>query len=143
MKQSLLIAEGDVELCDLYRQLLTERGYEVETASDGLDCLEKLRRVMPEVLVLDQELRWGGADGVLAWLREERATAGLPVVLTGAAGCLLDVVKDIDPPVVGSLPKPFALTTLLECVRAAVAKKGREEPYNQNRAVACPEFFIG
>ena len=40
MKQTLLIADGDAELCDLYRQFLTVRGYDVETFLDALGCLE-------------------------------------------------------------------------------------------------------
>jgi DNA-binding NtrC family response regulator len=143
LKPTLLIAESDADLRDVYRKFLGERDYEVETASDGLDCLAKLRQRMPAVLVLDLELPWGGGDGVLAWLREHRVTAGLPVVLTAAAGCSPDATKDIRPPVVEFLPKPFTLTTLLWSVRTAVAKKGREEPFNLNRAAGCSELFIG
>ena len=54
MKPTLLIAQSDAELRDAYRRFLTGRGYDVETAADGLDCLEKLRRVAPAVLVLDR-----------------------------------------------------------------------------------------
>lgn len=123
MKPTLLIAEGDAELRDLFRWFLTEHGYEVETASDGLDCLEKLRRVLPAVLVLDRELRWGGGDGVLAWLREEGVTSRVRVVLTATAGCPQNSAEFIEPPVVDYLLKPFALTTLLRSVRAAAARK--------------------
>jgi DNA-binding response OmpR family regulator len=143
MKPNLLIADGDAELRAVYQRFLSERGYQVATASDGLDCLEKLRRLSPAVLVLDLELRWGGGDGVLARLREESATSRVPVVLTATAGNPLDVAKVIKPPVVKFLPKPFALTALLESVRAAVAKKGREEPINGNGAAACTELYIG
>jgi DNA-binding response OmpR family regulator len=143
MKPMLLIAEGDAELCDIYRNFLTERGYEVETASDGLDCLAKLRRAMPAALVLDRELRWGGGDGVLAWLREQRDTCALPVVLTTTAGDSIDVFPDIKPPVVKFLPKPFGLTALLESVRAAVAKRDSEEPLYLYRAATGSEVFIG
>ena len=59
MKQTLLIADGDTELRDLYQQFLTDRGYDVETGSDGPDCLMKLRRLTPDAIVLDLELRWG------------------------------------------------------------------------------------
>jgi DNA-binding response OmpR family regulator len=140
MKPALLIADGDVELCDFCHRFFSEEGYEVAIASDGLDCLEKLRRVRPAALVLDLDLRWGGGDGVLAWLRDERAASGVGVVLTATAGSAPDVAE---PPVVKFLPKPFALMTLLECVRAAVAGKGREQPFNPYRAAACPELFIG
>ena len=83
MKRTLLIAEGDTELCNLYRHLLMERGYTVETSNDGLDCLRKLRRGIPDVLVLDLDLHWGGGEGVLAWLREESPTHGIPVRFDG------------------------------------------------------------
>jgi CheY-like chemotaxis protein len=121
MKPILLIAESDADLRDAYSTFLAGRGYDVETAVDGLDCLEKLRRLAPAVCVLDRELHWGGADGVIAWLREERATPGVSV-----------------PPVVTILPKPFGLTALLESVRGLL-----EEPFNLNRTSASPEYFIG
>jgi DNA-binding response OmpR family regulator len=143
MKPTLLIAESDAELCDVYQRFITERGYEVETASDGLDCLAKLRQATPAAVVLDRELRWGGADGVLAWLREERATSGVAVVLTATAGHPLDVGAVIEPPVIDLLLKPFTLTTLLESVRSAVAK-GQEAVRKVGQQLpALSELFLG
>ncbi len=49
MKNRLLIADRNAEPCEVYRRFLTERGYEVETSTDGLDCLAKLRQVRPVV----------------------------------------------------------------------------------------------
>jgi DNA-binding NtrC family response regulator len=135
MKQTVLIADGDAELSDRQRQFLTERGYEVETASDGLECLENLRRVTPDVLVLDQELHWGGGDGVLAWLRELGVRPEVAVVLTATAGFSPHAAEDNEPPVVKFLPKPFGLAALLESVQAAVGEKGREPFINRSRAV--------
>ena len=141
MKPTLLIAESDAELRDAYRRLLTGRGYNVETAADGLDCLKKLRRVTPAVLVLDRGLRWGGADGVLAWLREGGATSEVSVVLTATAGNPPDVAGDIEPPVVAFLTKPLGLAALLESVRGLMARTGRERPFNSNRVSAAPEHY--
>ena len=125
----------------VYGQFLTERGYEVETSSDGLDCLRKLRQVTPAALVLGVELLWGGGHGVLAWLREEIPTRGIPVILTATAGCPQDFAEFIEPPIVDFLPKPFALSALLASVRSAVAKKGRREPSNLHRVYS--EQFVG
>ena len=138
---TLLMADGDAELCNLYRQFFTKRGYEVESSSDGLDCLRKLRQVTPAVLVLDLELRWGGGEGILAWLREENPAPGIPVILTATAGYPQAFASFIEPPVVDYLPKPFTLTTLLEKVRSAVAENRRREPSHRHRV--CPELFIG
>ncbi|MGO9468249.1 MAG: response regulator transcription factor [Isosphaeraceae bacterium] len=133
MKQRLLIADGDTVLCEVYRGFLTERGYEVETSTDGLDCLAKLRQATPAVLVLDLELLWGGGDGVLAWLREESRAPRVPVLLTATAADPADVAGFNEPPVVDYLPKPFALAGLLESIRSAVATKGRRGPSNLDR----------
>jgi DNA-binding response OmpR family regulator len=143
MKPLLLIADSDAEACDRYQQFLSEHGYEVETASDGLDCLEKLRQLRPAALVLDRELRWGGGDGVLAWLREEQAVSGVAVVLTATADSLPEVAEDTRLPPVKVLPRPFAPTTLLKTVREAILQLGQEEPLNRNRVAAGSELFIG
>jgi DNA-binding NtrC family response regulator len=135
MKQSLLIADGDAASRDLYGTLLTAQGYEAETASDGLDCLSKLRRTMPAALVLDLELRWGGGEGVLAWLREESLTHQISVILTATAEYPRDFTKYIKPPVVACLRKPFAAAALLETVRFGVPEKTeRTEPSSRTGA---------
>ncbi|MBV8455292.1 MAG: response regulator [Acetobacteraceae bacterium] len=98
------------------------QGFDLETASDGLDCVEKLRRVTPAVLVLALELRWGGGDGVLAWLREQGVESGVPVILTYTAGNPPHLAAFTELPVVDHLCKPFELTALLERVRSAVTR---------------------
>jgi DNA-binding response OmpR family regulator len=144
MQRALLIAESDPELRDIFRSFLTDCGFQVDTASDGLDCLQKLRQLGPAVLVLDRELRWGGADGVLAWLREERMPSAVAVVLTATAGASPETAQDIESPVIRLLAKPFALRDLLASVRAGVAAKRHEElRKNLSRGEAQPEFFFG
>jgi len=65
------LADSNRDLRDLHRRFFTYHGYQVETAADGLSCLEKLRHLRPDVLVLDRELPWGGGCGVLVRMREE------------------------------------------------------------------------
>ena len=141
MTQTLLIADGDSELCDLYRQFLTQHGYEVETTSDGLDCLRKLRQVKPAALVLDLELLWGGGDGVLDWIRKESPSHAIPIILT--AGYPQMLAGFSKPPVMSYLPKPFALTALLESIGSAISRQGRRETGNLHRIPAHAELFIG
>jgi len=119
MKPTLLIADGDAELCDLYKMLLGKCGYEVKIASDGMECLRTLCQVEPAVLLLDQQLGWGGGDGVVAYMREESLM--IPVILTTTVDSRRDIADDIEPPVVAKLPKPFAVSSLLEHIRSALA----------------------
>ena len=90
---------------------------------DGLHGARKLRQVTPAVLVLDMELRWGGGDGVLGWLREEPQFLPGRVVLTTTAAVPAHMLDSLAPlngkseekgPVVKTLTKPFPLSALLD-----------------------------
>jgi carbon storage regulator len=130
MKPSVLIADSDAELCEFYRHFLGEQGYEVAIAADGLDCLEKLRRLRPAALVRDLGLRWGGGDGVLAWPREESAGPEVAVVLTATNGCHPGRAEDgpgaCDPEglrrrgAAHVIAKPFRLEQLADALRRLV-----------------------
>ncbi|MGP0067301.1 MAG: response regulator [Isosphaeraceae bacterium] len=135
----LLIADGDAELRDIYRRFFVKHEFEVETSPDALDCLEKVRQLKPALLVLDKELRWGGSDGVLALLRGESLTLGLPVILTDTADRDWSFAEFIRPPVVDQMAKPFILADLLKSIRSAIAKRGKSEPSCPDRVPGNPE----
>jgi DNA-binding response OmpR family regulator len=76
----VLIADADQELLRLYSWSLGKRGFQVETACDGLDCVAKLRAFRPHVLVLDPNLPWGAGEGVLAMMYEDLNVPFVPVL---------------------------------------------------------------
>jgi DNA-binding response OmpR family regulator len=81
----VLIADKDEALLDQYRVWLLQDGFDVMTATDGLDCVAKLRAFKPHVLVLEPELPWGWGEGVLAMMYEEPDVPLVPVmVLSGS-----------------------------------------------------------
>lgn len=136
MRRTLLVANSDAQLCEDYRRILSERGYDVATASDGLDCLEKLSQATPDVLVLEWELPWGGGEGVLAYLREDHALDSVPVVLISKLIDPQQMANYIETPVVDILYKPFSLTRLLASLQAAVAIKKHRKPSPLSHALA-------
>lgn len=81
MPQRILIADADSYLSDLYQKYFGAHGYSVRVAAGGVECLTALRETTPDVLVLDTELKWGGADGVLAVMDEEDGLSTIPIVL--------------------------------------------------------------
>ena len=127
MKHRLLIADRDAEWRELYQRFFAELGYEVETCTDGLDCLAKLRHAAPAMLVLDLELPWGGGDGVVAWLCEESSAPQIPVLLMGPAAAGPDRERFKESPVVDYLPKPVGLTRLLDSIRSAFIRTERRQ----------------
>ena len=64
-KTNVLLAIGDVRLRSAGDDYLTDHGYVVATATGGVECLTLLREFTPDVVILDTDLLWGGADGVV------------------------------------------------------------------------------
>jgi CheY-like chemotaxis protein len=76
----VMLAMANKPLLSAYCKLLACDGFEVTTATDGLWCMSLLRSFTPDVLVIDPALPWGGGDGVVAWMGEDRALARVPVL---------------------------------------------------------------
>src|SRR5581483_220998 len=85
MNNRILIADKDESLLATYREFLLRDGFDVVTATDGLDCVAKLRAFDPDVLVLEPQLPWGNGEGVLAMMYEEADVPLVPVMIL--SGC--------------------------------------------------------
>jgi carbon storage regulator CsrA len=77
----VLLVDSNKYLLSRYEEYLAKEGYQVITARDGLDCLDKLRNYSPDVMVLDPMIPWGGGDGILALMNEEPDISKIPVLL--------------------------------------------------------------
>jgi DNA-binding response OmpR family regulator len=49
----VLVVEDEAVLQDVYKLILSSGGYDVHTASDGVDGLKKIKTVKPDVVLLD------------------------------------------------------------------------------------------
>lgn len=86
MSIHILIADPDEYVLDSYREHLEQHGFDVVTATNGLECVHRLRDSTPDVLVLDPVLPWGGGDGVLALMRDEPGVPLVPVIVLSYGG---------------------------------------------------------
>ncbi len=117
MNQLVLVTDADRRVADLFLKFLARLGYLTDGASDGIECLEKVRRFKPDVVVLDRELLWGGGDGVLECLSAEAQESRPAVVLTTRATD--GPAEHLTAPVAACLQKPFGLSQLLKSIAAA------------------------
>lgn len=111
MKTRLLIADSDQSMLPLYERYFSANDCDVEIAAGGVECIDKLSRFQPDVVIVDMHLLWGGADGVLAAMQEDNSLAHIPVVLIDASNMTQEVVARHH--------KPVSLAALLESVRQA------------------------
>lgn len=85
----VLVVDDEALICDLLRQVLTHHGYEVVTALNGREALERFEQQRPEVTLLDLHMpRMSGIE-VLTRMREIDPRASV-MVLTG---CITDTLE--------------------------------------------------
>ena len=114
----VLIAEEEVECCQLFRMYLQRYGYEVTTVHDGIGCVEALQdSALPDVLILSWELPWEECPGVLDWLTAHGLDDMAVIVLT-ARMSIDPGPQELSLPGVSWLQRPFRLDELLHAVQS-------------------------
>ncbi|SEL66003.1 heavy metal response regulator [Roseateles sp. YR242] len=109
----LLLVEDEAKLAEYLRHGLTQEGFIVDVALDGLDGLHQACEGQYDLMVLDGMLP--GLDGlaVLAALRQQKQTQALPVLMLTARGDVEDRVKGLQSGADDYLVKPFAFSELV------------------------------
>ena len=81
MKNLIMLVDDEPNLRELLRQMLELGGFDVVEAEDGLEALEKLEKVAPDVMILD--VMMPNLDGVSLCkrLRADATFAGLPIIM--------------------------------------------------------------
>ena len=51
--EKILVVDDDANICELLRLYLTKEGYQVTTAGDGEEGLEKFNQIKPDMVLLD------------------------------------------------------------------------------------------
>ncbi|WP_025226465.1 response regulator [Fimbriimonas ginsengisoli] len=76
----IVVCNDERHIVHLLKVSLERQGHEVHPVYDGLDCLNKVHEVWPDLLVLDRQMPGMGGEEVLAELRRHPDTRDLKVV---------------------------------------------------------------
>jgi CheY-like chemotaxis protein len=113
----VLVVDDDSVIRQLITVNLELEGFEVDTAVDGQDCLDKVKQVAPDVITLDIMMpRLDGWEAA-GRLRADPDTAGIKVVLLSARAQEADLERGSRMGVDAYLTKPFDPDELIEVVR--------------------------
>jgi type II secretory ATPase GspE/PulE/Tfp pilus assembly ATPase PilB-like protein/CheY-like chemotaxis protein len=115
----VLLVDDEDSLRKVMKDLLERDGYAVTEARDGVQALDQVDRVGPDIIVLDLNLPGLDGYGVLSHLRSRPATAGIPVIVLTAKGDEDNEVRVFELGADDFLTKPFrarALSARLEAV---------------------------
>ena len=84
MKRKILVVDDEENIRLLFKEELEEEGYEVDTASNGLEALEKVKAASFDVIVLD--IKMPVMDGIQALNAIKNMNKDQPVILCSAYG---------------------------------------------------------
>jgi type IV pilus assembly protein PilB len=115
----VLLVEDEDQLRRVMKDLLEREGYTVAEARDGVQALDQVDRLAPDVIILDLNLP--GLDGysVLTQLRSRPATRTIPIMVLTAKGDEDNEVRVFELGADDFITKPFrakALSARLEAV---------------------------
>ena len=123
MDARILLVEDDPSIREITALGLRAAGFTVETASDGVEGVERWRQDRPDLVLLDVMLpRLDGLE-VLRAIRREATT---PVVMLTARADTIDVVVGLESGADDYVRKPFEMPELVARVRAALRRRDTE-----------------
>jgi len=122
-RPTILVADDAPDNVALVQDLLAAEGYDVLPAYDGEEALLKIRSSLPDVVLLDINMpRMDGYD-VCKQLKEDPATADIPVLMLTALAEPDHRVKGLQLGAEDYLTKPFDYRELVARVRARLRSK--------------------
>lgn len=116
----ILVVDDEPAVRESLASSLAFEDYEIDTAADGLDALDKLDRVKPDLIVLD--VLMPRLDGLTTCRRLRVRGETLPVLMLTARDTVGDRVTGLDAGADDYLVKPFELDELLARVRALLRR---------------------
>ncbi|NMG00486.1 heavy metal response regulator transcription factor [Aromatoleum toluolicum] len=122
----ILIVEDEAKTGDYLRQGLSEAGFVVDLARDGMDGLHLALTGDYDLMVLDVMLP--GLDGWSVLQTVRRAGRELPVLFLTARDQVEDRVRGLELGADDYLVKPFAFSELLARVRTLLRRGKSKEP---------------
>ncbi|MEK6290925.1 MAG: response regulator [Paraburkholderia tropica] len=120
--KTVVVVDDETLITDFLAFFLEDAGYIVHVAQNGVEALELVRKVSPDVVVTDYMMPlMTGLDLAVA-MQSEPSTRGIPVILaTAAQGAVARTNSHLFAAV---LDKPYAARTLLVTIARLVPADG-------------------
>lgn len=116
MVNKILVVEDDPSIQEFLKEYLLDNGYAVETASDGVQALNSLKKSQPDLVLLDLGLP--NVTGEAVCLEIRKKYPDLPVIILTAKDDVSDVVRGLNLGADDYITKPFVSEELLARIKA-------------------------
>jgi two-component system response regulator VicR len=125
-KKKVVCVEDEPEIIDLIRLILGRKGFDLTGATGGLEGLDTIRRVKPDLVLLD--LMMPDMDGweVYQQMKADPELKNIPVIVVTAKAQSIDKILGLHIAKVDDyVTKPFGPQELLQSVERVLAAKAQ------------------
>lgn len=118
MKKTILIFDDDVNILELCSIILTEYGYSVETSETSHDILEKVSKVHPDAILMDNWIPDIGGIEATRLLKNHPDYKNIPVIYFSANNDIKSLAQKAGAD--AHLAKPFDLDELENIIKSVI-----------------------
>ena len=122
--QNILIVEDDMDIQELLREFLKEAGYEVTSASDGIEAMDMFAKNKYDLILLDIMLPKIDGFGVCELVRKQ---SQVPIIMLTALGGEEEQIRGLDLQVDDYITKPFSVPILIRKIAAVLRRSSRKQ----------------
>jgi len=127
-KGRILVVDDEIYIVHILDFSLGMEGYEVLTALDGEQALERLKSDKPDLIVLDIMMPKLDGYEVCKTIKANAATQNIPVILLSAKGRNADQKMGFDVGADDYITKPFSPRKLVERINQLLGQAVTEKP---------------
>ncbi|MEO8504862.1 MAG: response regulator [Acidobacteriota bacterium] len=114
----ILVVDDEEDVRNVLRLVLSKSGYDVITASSGMDGLTQAQSERPAAILLDIMMHEMDGWEVLKLLKLDEQTRDVPVIILSARVEPKDKIRGLQEGAIDYVTKPFAVREILEKVAA-------------------------
>jgi DNA-binding response OmpR family regulator len=122
----LLVVEDDVDIANMLKIYFTGLHFDVDVANRGMDALDKVKHVLPHLMVLDIMLPDIDGYEVCRRLRTSTRTSHIPVIFLTQKDERSDKLQGLELGADDYITKPFDIEELKLRVQGAIRRSERE-----------------
>ncbi|MEI6631595.1 MAG: response regulator [bacterium] len=115
--KKILVVDDEPDILQVVVKRLISSGFEIITASDGQEALDKARKEVPDLIVLDLMLPKIDGYKVCGLLKRDSRYANIPVILFTARAQEDDMNMGKDAGADAYITKPFEPQVLLDKIK--------------------------
>jgi len=123
VKKRILIVDDEPNLLMILSTRLNYVGFDVDTAENGEIAIEKSKKFLPHLILLDIMMPDMDGFSVLAKLKEEKKTRSIIIVMLTSKGDLPSIERALALGAVDYIVKPFSPVILVEKVKKVLKVK--------------------